>query len=623
MRRNKHTRKKQKVIQINVGFTILKVIAIIIIISLITAQTVRTIIQARTSTSEAETTEEEATYYLVDSTEIDEETGEYIQVPVPVGYTASQIEGETGVSTGFVIYEGDIDWSEIIVDGDTSIEGPTRPGEESSSSTSESGTQDTETTTSSLSETSSNSETNSDENTSDGETASENSDTNSNASETDEENSNTGSSASDDNEENSNTNSTSTVSKESSDDETNATSLEDETSETGTSESELSSNEGETESPDSEVEETEGETIDETEDISANEDIEETNKNIESSSSENEVLATSEEEIATASDGDYYLSEYYSEETASNIWDLQCSTNQYVWVPIDEEELENIYGVDSNGKYWGKLYSGYDTPLNWTETDGVMSITSNTSNREPDVTLSLTTYDTDEYLTSYLNQTTRYELLTELEENFYETIESIRKYGGFYIGRYETGNLSNSTAAVIKNNSDTGSKTWYVMYEKCKELAGENSNVTTSMIWGSLWDATLRWLYDSGATISDGTELTTTLIWSNSTTWANYYNATFDYYTAYNSTSTKSSSSATILRTGVSEYTKVNNIYDLAGNIWEITLESTSTTSRPGRGNSIYSNSYGYSASTRLTYNPESNYNNLGCRSTLFINYVS
>ena len=519
MRRNKRARKKQKVIQINVGFTILKIIVIIIIISLITAQTVRTIIQAKTSTNEAETTEEEATYYYVESSD-------GVQVPVPVGYTASEIEGETGVNTGFVIYEGDIDWSEIIVDEDTSA---ASSSEESSSSSNESSTQDSETTTSSLSE-------------------------------TDEGNNNTSSSLSDD-----------------------------------------------------------------------SEDIEETNENTESSSSENEVLATSEEEITTASDGDYYLNEYYSEETASNIWDLQCSTNQWVWVSVSEEDLETIYGVDENGKYWGKLYDDYNTALNWTETDGIIGITSETSYREPSVTAQLNTYDADSYLGKYLNGITRYELLTEeLEENFCKTIESIRKYGGFYIGRYETGNITYSSsiefaeAVVQKNNTYINKATWYRSYEMCERLAGENMNVTTSMIWGSLWDYTLRWIYASEATISDGTTMTEEMIWSDSTSWGNYYGATFDCYIDYNTINTQEKYSTEMNATGITEYTKVNNIYDLAGNVAEYTLECMKTNFRVVRGGYYEQDGYtgptGHRHGENANTSPTTTAASFGCRASLYLN---
>ena len=115
-------------------------------------------------------------------------------------------------------------------------------------------------------------------------------------------------------------------------------------------------------------------------------------------------------------------------------------------------------------------------------------------------------YDTDSKLQSRLEGIERYQMLSqEMEENFYEMIESVKKYGGYINDTYIT---------------------WYVMYEKCKNLEGEKENIETSMIWGSLWDETLQWLLESGAQIQDGEggtrEITESDINSNSSDWGNY-----------------------------------------------------------------------------------------------------
>ena len=41
-------------------------------------------------------------------------------------------------------------------------------------------------------------------------------------------------------------------------------------------------------------------------------------------------------------------------------------------------------------------------------------------------------------------------LYQELQQEFDDTIESIKRYGGFYIGRYETGNISTNEPVVKK-----------------------------------------------------------------------------------------------------------------------------------------------------------------------------
>lgn len=188
---------------------------------------------------------------------------------------------------------------------------------------------------------------------------------------------------------------------------------------------------------------------------------------------------------------------------------------------------------------------------------------------------------------SFLGQT-KYEMLTqELEQNYYKTIESIIKYGGFYIGRYETGGLSKN-AVVRKMNTDIAGLNWHKMYRTCLTLKGTNNNVKTMMIYGSLWDETLEWLRESEATISDGTKLNYQLIGKDSTAWGNYYNSTFSYI-AENSekpieTETKEMNNAERIPTGSSEYTRTNNIYDMTGNTEAWTPENSYSGSRSQRG---------------------------------------
>ena len=107
------------------------------------------------------------------------------------------------------------------------------------------------------------------------------------------------------------------------------------------------------------------------------------------------------------------------------------------------------------------------------------------------------------------------------------------------------------------------------------------------MIFGNLWDEALEWLVKSGATISDGTTLTYQLM-KNSTTWGNYNNATFNYIAANAETplmtETKAQSTSTRIPAGSAEYTKANNVYDMAGNVLDWTTEANSTNCRVYRG---------------------------------------
>ena len=103
------------VIEFNLSKAVILCVVIGVIIATITTVTViTTIIEAKQNTSLAETESDEKVTY-VESTTIGEdgtvtvdkdEDGEAITVPVPKGYSASKIPGETSANHGFVIYEG-------------------------------------------------------------------------------------------------------------------------------------------------------------------------------------------------------------------------------------------------------------------------------------------------------------------------------------------------------------------------------------------------------------------------------------------------------------------------------------------------------------------------------------
>lgn len=144
------------------------------------------------------------------------------------------------------------------------------------------------------------------------------------------------------------------------------------------------------------------------------------------------------------------------------IFNLQCSTNQYVWVPVSKSKLQNLYGIDEDGKLWGKIRSFTSNATNsnnWEIIDGKMKILKKTGFREPDIVIE---QDYESSLDYLLDKTLQYEFLQkELEQFFYTTLESIEKYGGFYIGRYETGGLNKSVAVVRKMDNDISR--YYIM----------------------------------------------------------------------------------------------------------------------------------------------------------------
>ena len=592
------------VIELNLSLTIGAIIAIIaIIVAITTVKVITTMIQAnenKNATNESDinqhaiyvtsTTKDESGKIVEDK----DSEGNVIKVPVPKGYTASQIDGETSANKGFVIYEGDVDWSAILVNDKS-----TKPTETQSTTNTESA--NTKATTSSTEKSNSTQSTNT-------------------ASTEDEEVSDE--ITNDDkiidsvieDDMNSNTESTDKLEDEQSDNKTLSTqetkSTENTKSETENQITETTKNEESNSVTESTQQNATSSTTASTKSTKKEEIIEENNATTSTEEKTNDInIENTTEETVNAGEVEDDTTDDTSttdsteltleEQQIKNIFDLQKARNQYVWVPVSDPS--RIYGVDANGKVWGKLYnfsSSGRSNRNWTETNGIMSITDKNNYREPDVVWgtgsdNYYTYDTDgnTVMKSNFWGQTRYEMLAqELEQKYLEIMESIKKYGGFYIARYELGYENNITPVVKKMNMSTVSNNmfWYRSYKSCLALKGSNNNIITMMITGSLWDETLDWLVSSGATNSEGTALTYQLVASNSKTFGNYRGATFNYIAKDaempTATETKEIDGSTLIPTGSAEYTKTNNIYDMAGNLLEWTTEAYYTNYRVSRG---------------------------------------
>ena len=284
--------------------------------------------------------------------------------------------------------------------------------------------------------------------------------------------------------------------------------------------------------------------------------------------------------------------------------------NEWVWVPVPDvtvmcDTLNNteytLCGTTGETAVKTKLYSKSGIISGKTRT------TPGTSSgyREPDLVAgSGSSYDAkDTYYKTILGKTGTKEQLAQLFADEYKAmIESVSKYGGFYIGRYE---LSGTVTEPTEKPGKTLTKTdWYNLYNACRSSKLQASDkVKTQMIWGCQWDVTMNWLISSGAKTSDEVN-------KDSSTWGNYNN----YNTANNyteGTTGYEKNAGSLQNTGSSENWKANNIYDLAGNCYEWTQEANNTNRRAVRGGS-YGNGSSFPASDRFSYSPDnSDYDNL------------
>ena len=92
-----------------------------------------------------------------------------------------------------------------------------------------------------------------------------------------------------------------------------------------------------------------------------------------------------------------------------------------------------------------------------------------------------------------------YGSLTEMALDFYndydKCVESIYKYGGFYVGRYELGGTEQEPK-VKKNENPIINKNWYQLYNLCKDFG--NDIVGSSMIYNTEWDIMCIWTAEKG-----------------------------------------------------------------------------------------------------------------------------
>ena len=280
--------------------------------------------------------------------------------------------------------------------------------------------------------------------------------------------------------------------------------------------------------------------------------------------------------------------------------------NEWVWVPVDDATLNQMYqtaegtalagdtGVTTNKYSKGNIIDGIDR--------GTPNFT---SWREPDI---LTDIDTDDTaiqagFTAKEAKTALKVMAENLVQDYSDMIESITKYKGFYIGRYELSTKTENGVKVGIEQKDKISQTetsWYELYKYSKNIAG-SENMQTRMIWGCQWDVTCKWLEDHNYDIN------------NSSAWGNYSDSVSPANGGNYEQNNKKN-------TGSNENWKANNIYDLAGNCREWTQEANSTVYRAYRGGRYYSSGSGYPASYRYGSDPDgSSSYSIASRASLYI----
>ena len=295
--------------------------------------------------------------------------------------------------------------------------------------------------------------------------------------------------------------------------------------------------------------------------------------------------------ISTEQDVDNGLVIYDIPEGTTPDWSnpdsVKTKYNQFVWIPV---EVKSTDTEDNIASFYRSAWAENAS------TGGERTTGLSTNYTEP------YSYDT----------TNNYDQTNGIADQITELTKSIYKYGGFYIGRYEAGSTKERTSSSLQTEPFVVQQDKYpynyvkwgksmsdvsegAVYLSNNLYASTNTNygATSMLCTGASWDSMLDFIKDSSHSVTDGT------------TWGNYgdsetYTINRGKYAVYNTSNNtlenfqdvvneypKEKGKSILLTTGATERNCSKNIYDVAGNVYEWTTESSSSSNRVDRGRQL------------------------------------
>ena len=250
--------------------------------------------------------------------------------------------------------------------------------------------------------------------------------------------------------------------------------------------------------------------------------------------------------------------------------------NEFVWIPVEYIKTSiNAGGVVTNSKTLSTVLSFV------TDWDVTSSLTKSTAQ---------TTALPSSYTEFYSTDSTEYNNI----------LTSIQRYGGFYIARYEAGSTtqrtssSENTEVVVRKNvypynyvkiSNAINDSNGGAIELCRNMYASSTDVKSNLVYGFEWDAVMYFISIFNKNVS------------SSAGFGNY-------------------NSSNILLTGSSDSYSTANVYDLAGNLEEWTMEVYNSNTRVSRGGN---SSVQAAAQRNYSYSTNTVYQNVGFRPALYI----
>ncbi|MEI3392072.1 MAG: type II secretion system protein [Clostridia bacterium] len=354
------------------------------------------------------------------------------------------------------------------------------------------------------------------------------------------------------------------------------------------------------------------------------------------SEAKEKTAAAQKEENETLNDYEKIMDKYTS--------NLPSTKETMPYLP-DATKFEKVSGTDLTSglvireKATGSEYVWVEVPKTATvyPTAGI-NITNFTDEEYTKIENDLHTYTSDyrngtDYSDTYAkDETTGWfddeEQYNELKNKM---LKSIYENGGFWVGRYEAGIKENRTAsgdviAIPLTKANLYPYNW-VTRTQAKVLAEkvESGRSTSSLMFGVQWDLMLAFMRNKGC-------IENKVLIEDSTSIGNYNNNKWKIDNTNGKYSVnsgkdfnsfpyeKKSESSVLTTTGADMHFSQMNIFDVAGNVWDFTLEKTSNVNAycAARGGNCYNSGNECWASYRGGFNSEGQNDSIGFRIVIF-----
>ena len=249
--------------------------------------------------------------------------------------------------------------------------------------------------------------------------------------------------------------------------------------------------------------------------------------------------------------------------------------NQYVWIPCTAEDSKS--------------------QLQFKRTEWDVEDDGGTKASKDELTLTCPENYSDNGLT--------YAVVNEIVAQVKAEKDSVRRNGGYYIGRYEVGD-ENGTAVIKADQTPMANIIWSTAYSKAKGIGG-GPGATTYLCSSYAWDTAINFIQNNG--------------------FQNYAKAREDSYNENWKDKNVKDSKENIIkeanndsRLPTGKTTPKCNIYDMGGNVAEFTTEVMPSTSEPVvlRGGLYFGNN---PAGRRNDSSTSDVHSGRGLRATLFL----